>query len=280
MSTLPKLHIPDQLFRWFQNWVQSAPAVNDVRYLQIATLTGYSIAARELFLYERSYIALASCVVLSLILDALIGWTRYRSIKLPVVPLIIAMGASIQIDARSDLFYVLMVAMAHLSKAFVTFNGRHIFNPTNFAVIVLLTLFPNAVTGFGSLFSGFGVPTLIFFTLGTLTVWRGNQLAVSYSWLLVFAALAPLRAWVGQKPILYTIGTMTNPMILLFTFHMISDPATTPKSTRLKIAFGSTVAIIDSALRFYEFPHGHFFALFLITCFMPWVREYEERVAK
>ena len=255
--------------------VPSVPKILDAKYIQIFALLAYSLTAREVFHFERPYSTLIICLLTALFLDSLIGWYKYSSVKSPITPIIIALGASILVDARGSQFFALVVALAIFSKGFITYKGRHFFNPTNFGVVLLLTFFPHSVTGIGGLFSEMGITTFVFFALGTFTVWQGNQIAVSYSWLIGHGFFGIIRSYILDQPILYSLGTLTNPIILLFTFHMISDPATTPSTRKGKVAFGLSVAALDAIFRFLEVPHGHFYALFAIGCLMPVIRDLE-----
>jgi len=59
---------------------------------------------------------------------------------------------------------------------------------------------------------------------------------------------------------------MTGIAFLLFTFYMVSDPATTPTSRRGQMAFGFAVAATYSALVLSHIVFDLFFAL-TIVCF-------------
>ena len=58
---------------------------------------------------------------------------------------------------------------------------------------------------------------------------------------------------------------MTGVAFILFTFYMVTDPATTPSGTRSQIIFGAAVAITYGLLVICHVVFGLFFAL-LIVC--------------
>jgi Na+-translocating ferredoxin:NAD+ oxidoreductase RnfD subunit len=70
---------------------------------------------------------------------------------------------------------------------------------------------------------------------------------------------------------------MLGPGLLLFSFHMISDPGTTPRTRPLRFAFGIAVAAIDSVFRYHEIPSSPLFALLITAVSIPFIRDYEER---
>jgi hypothetical protein len=54
---------------------------------------------------------------------------------------------------------------------------------------------------------------------------------------------------------------MTGLAFLLFTFYMVTDPPTTPSSTRNQIFFGASVATLYGVLMVMHVVFGLFFAL-------------------
>jgi len=58
---------------------------------------------------------------------------------------------------------------------------------------------------------------------------------------------------------------MTGVTFVLFTFYMVTDPATTPTATVPQIGFGAAVALAYGTLVFLHVVFGLFFALTLVT---------------
>src|SRR6185369_5864746 len=131
----------------------------------------------------------------------------------------------------------------------ITWRGRHLFNPACFGVTVMLQLAPWWVTGMPSFFGGYLTPSLVFAALGLVTVLYARQTAVSLSFIAGFLALGLLRAAALRSSVRVVLGPALGPAFLLFSFHMISDPSTTPRTTRMRITFGLAVALLDAAFR-------------------------------
>jgi hypothetical protein len=57
---------------------------------------------------------------------------------------------------------------------------------------------------------------------------------------------------------------MTGVAFILYTFYMVTDPATTPSSTQSQVAFGLGVAAIYGLLMVGHVVFGLFFALTIV----------------
>jgi hypothetical protein len=57
---------------------------------------------------------------------------------------------------------------------------------------------------------------------------------------------------------------MTGVAFVLYTFYMVTDPATTPNSTRAQICFGAAVAFTYGLLMVSHIVFGLFFALSIV----------------
>ncbi|MBI3556204.1 MAG: hypothetical protein HY074_08065 [Deltaproteobacteria bacterium] len=249
------------------------PPLRDARYLQIAILAVYSFIAREYYGLERPHAVAVGCVFLAVALDCIVGIAVYRKIVFPLSAVIIGLSASILIDAQYWENYLIVTAIASLSKAFFVHQGRHYFNPTCFGVACALLFLPYSTSGIPDLFSGYLWPSVAFGLLGLLTVVYARQTVVALSWYFTFLLLAPLRAWLTGASAWFTVGPAVGSAILLFTFHMISDPGTTPRSRRWQIVFGVSVGALDAVLRYYQVPHGQFYALAGVGSLLPWIRD-------
>lgn len=255
------------------------PPLSDARYAQLAVLSGYAVTAREIFHFERTHLTTAMCVAWAVTLDLLLGRFHYRKVQFPLSAAIIGLASSLLLNSTSPLPYLLAATFGIVSKATVVYKGRHLFNPACFGVVVMLQLAPGLTTGMPSLFGGYAAPSVVFFAVGLAVVLHARQAEVTLAWIAGFCGLAIVRSWlVGPAPWV-ALAPMFGPAFLLFSFHMISDPATTPRTRRLRIAFGLAVALGDAVLRALRIPYGSFYALLIATAFNPWIRDAEARRA-
>jgi Na+-translocating ferredoxin:NAD+ oxidoreductase RnfD subunit len=197
----------------------------------------------------------------------------------PISAVIIGCASSLLMDSRSPWIYGAAAMIATTSKALITYRGKHVFNPANLGVSVMLLLLPEQAASMPHLFAGHVMPSIIFFSLGLFTVLWAGQTEISLSWLLGFVFFAFIRAGILGVPWERTVTPILGPGLLLFTFHMISDPASTPRTRFWRISFGMTVALIDALLRYKEIPGSPLFALLIVGAMTPLIRDLENRSA-
>lgn len=147
-------------------------------------------------------------------------------------------------------------------------GGRHFLNPSNFGIATTLLLFPSVGIAppyqFTENLSGPGdwlLPALLC-VLGTLLNHRfTGRLPLIAAWLTGFALQALVRSVVFDTPTAAALVPMTGVAFVLYTFYMVTDPATTPSLTHRQIAFGLSVAAAYGALMATHVVFGLFFSL-------------------
>jgi hypothetical protein len=80
----------------------------------------------------------------------------------------------------------------------------------------------------------------------------------------VLTGCAPSKPETAEPPPAAAWLPMTGVAFILYTFYMITDPATTPGSTRNQIAFGAGVAFVYGVLLVSHVVFGLFFALSIV----------------
>jgi len=152
-------------------------------------------------------------------------------------------GLSLSLLLRSE-SVLLLVAGAFIavgSKFVIRIRGKHVFNPTNGAIVAIMLLSKHVWVSpgqWGSVaFFGFLITCI-----GGLVVNRAARSDVTYAFIIFWSALIIGRSlWVGE-PMTIPIHRLENGALLLFTFFMISDPKTTPDSRAGRILFAALVA--------------------------------------
>lgn len=149
---------------------------------------------------------------------------------------------------------------------------RHIFNPSNFGIALTLMLFPMVGIAppyqFAENISGAidWLLPLVVVTTGTLINRKFTQrIPLILAWLAGFALQAALRALIHGTPLLAGLAPMTGFAFILFTFYMITDPATTPDRLRDQRIFGAGVAFAYGVLMELHIVFGLFFALVAVS---------------
>jgi enediyne biosynthesis protein E5 len=148
---------------------------------------------------------------------------------------------------------------------------RHFFNPSNFGITVTLLVFSWVSVAppyqFTENMIGFGdwiLPGVIVCTGTFLNARFTHRLPLIAAWLGGFVAQAALRSLFFNIPFEAALVPMTGVAFILYTFYMVTDPATTPDKRRDQIAFGLSVAVVYGMLMAVHVVFGLFFALTIV----------------
>jgi hypothetical protein len=145
---------------------------------------------------------------------------------------------------------------------------RHFLNPSNFGITITLLVFPwvsiappyhftENLGPAGSLI----LPGIICIS-GTLINLRfTGRLPLILGWWAGFVGQAVLRNLLLGHTLAGALNPMTGVAFVLFSFYMVSDPATTPFSARSQVFFGMAVAGAYGLLVSLHVAFGLFFAL-------------------
>jgi len=133
-----------------------------------------------------------------------------------------------------------VVAIA--SKFVVRFRGKHIFNPTNFGLVVMMLATDGAVWVSPGQWGNVAFFGFLMACIGGLVVMRAARSDVTLAFLGVYLALVFGRSlWLGE-PMAIPLHRLQSGALLLFAFFMISDPRTTPDSRTGRLLFATLVA--------------------------------------
>ena len=148
---------------------------------------------------------------------------------------------------------------------------RHFFNPSNFGITVTLLVFSWVSVAppyqFTENMTGAGdwiLPGVIVCTGTFLNARFTHRLPLIAAWLGGFVAQAALRSLFLDAPFGASLVPMTGVAFILYTFYMVTDPATTPSGRREQIAFGLSVAAVYGLLMVTHVVFGLFFALTIV----------------
>lgn len=217
------------------------PITRDPRHYQIATLT--ALLVYGIFGLDFEISAGRAAIILSTALLAQYVCTRMWRLASfdPRSPLISGLSLCLLLRTNDVALALLASIVAVASKFVLRWNGKHVFNPTNFAIVALMA-------GTGQVWVSPGQwGNVAFFgflmaCLGGLVVNRANRSDVTYAFIAFYmAAVLGRSVWLGE-PLTIPIHRLQNGALLLFTFFMISDPRTTPNSRIGRILFAWLVA--------------------------------------
>ncbi len=197
--------------------------------------------------YERLVIALGVCAATELALSRLVqgSFANVQSAYITGISL------ALLIKPRADLLWPFALGgfIAIASKYLLRYRGRHLWNPSNFAISLLLLAAPASVAILSRQWGNDLATNAVIWGFGLLIVSRVRMLHVTLTYVACFVALAALRHWIVEGPPLAEIAPITGPMYQLFIFFMITDPKTTVSTVRGRIIVAAAVAVAEAGIR-------------------------------
>ncbi|MFT6998034.1 MAG: Na+-transporting NADH:ubiquinone oxidoreductase subunit NqrB [Cryomorphaceae bacterium] len=242
---------------------------NDPRYLQIFLL-GSFLAYGLLFLQWSARLDVFSAAVVSSIATQIV-WAKLKNQPLTSVKSALISALGLCLLLRVDSAWVMSLAgIATISSKFlIRYKGKHVFNPTNFGIILAI------LTGHAWISPGqwgHGETGILLILLGaTGILLRVKRWDLSLTFLLVLFGLESLRliAYLGWDwPVVF--HRFNSGTILLFAFFMITDPKTTPNSRKGRILWSGMIALLSFFLgQFFYLYQAPLIALFIISFTTP-----------
>jgi hypothetical protein len=173
----------------------------------------------------------------------------------------VAFGAAVAIGSK----YIFRVSTADG-------GSRHFLNPSNFGITLTLLLFPSVGLAQPYMFTenldpvgSWALPAVLV-CAGTFLNGRfTHKLPLIAGWVGGFVLQALVLWGVAGKLPLASLMPLTGVALLLFTFYMVTDPATTPVPARHQLAFGAAVAAAYGVLIASHVVFTPFLALTLVS---------------
>jgi Na+-transporting NADH:ubiquinone oxidoreductase subunit NqrB len=241
--------------------------MGDPRWAQIAVLTalaGWGAVALDFGLsLERA----AAIVVTALGVQALGNASRAERFDARSA-LISALSLILLLRTAELGWCVAAAAIAIGSKFVVRVRGRHVFNPTNVAIVALLLLTDAVWVSSGQ----WGAGPVAAATLAAAALWvlprvRGD---VTLAFAGVWSALLFGRAlWLGD-PLSIPLHQLSSGTLFVFAAFMLSDPRTIPNARAGRILFAVLVALggYVGRFEFYE-PNALLYSLAAAALLVP-----------
>jgi enediyne biosynthesis protein E5 len=234
------------------------------RYLAPAFITCILLAGHLSFGILESYKKTGIAIIASLLTELILG--RIFTGKWPNLASAYITGISVGILVRSPAFwpYVICSVVSIMSKYVLRLKGRHIWNPSNFGISVLLFLAPETVATLSIQWGNYLLPMIVIWCLGSVIIWRVRRFHITATYVACFIAFAFLRSYITGSPWQSEIAPLTGPMYQLFIFFMVTDPKTTVRSKRWQCIVVAIVAFVEMILRLNQVVYAPFYALFLV----------------
>ena len=236
----------------------------DKRYLAPILVTVVLLVGQLTFgfleSWPRTVLAIVTAIAVEMVLARLFSgtWPHLASSYIS--------GISVGMLVRSPAVwpYALCSAISISSKYVLRVNGRHTWNPSNFGIVSMLVLAPDAVAGLSVQWGNMLLPMVVVWAFGSVIIHTLGRFHITLTYVVSFVAFALLRSLITGHPFLSEVAPITGPMYQLFIFFMITDPKTTVRSFRGQVVVAFLVAAVEAGFRLLEFVHAPYYALFLV----------------
>ena len=197
--------------------------------------------------YDRLVIALGVCTGTEAVLSRLLQG-RFANVQSAYIT---GISLALLTKPRGDLLWPFALGgfLAIASKYVLQYRGRHLWNPSNFAISLLVLVAPASVAILSHQWGNDLATNAVIWGFGLLIVSRVRMLHVTLTYVACFVALAALRSLLVGGPLLAEIAPLTGPMYQLFIFFMITDPKTTVSTVRGRVIVAAGVAAVEAAIR-------------------------------
>lgn len=236
----------------------------DNRYIAPAFITCILLVGHLSFGILESYQKTLLAIVVAIAVELALGRIFVHKWLHPASAYIT--GISVGILVRSPAFwpYALCSAISITSKYVLRIKGRHLWNPSNFGISVLLFLAPETVASLSIQWGNYLWPMLVIWVLGSVIIWRLRRFHITAIYVASFVLFAFLRSWMIGTPWRSEIAPITGPMYQLFIFFMITDPKTTVRSRKWQCIVVFLIALVEMIMRLHQIVYAPFYALFIV----------------
>jgi hypothetical protein len=215
--------------------------------------------------YVTSYTPTLLAIATTVVSEMLIG--RFYFGKWPHIASAYVSGISAGILIKSpELWpFVLCGLISITSKYVLRLGDRHLWNPTNLGVTLMLLLAGDHVASL-SVEAGNEIwSPLVIWVLGGMILWQLGRWHISLAFIAAFVPLAVLRSLVTGHDWRTEVAPITSPMFQLYIFFMITDPKTTTQRRWSQVLVAVLVAVMETVYRLaFEDVHSLYHALFTV----------------
>ncbi|MFK8039199.1 MAG: RnfABCDGE type electron transport complex subunit D [Crocinitomicaceae bacterium] len=215
----------------------------DARHFQILYLTAFLIFGFQFLHWDfslRKIITILSSALITQLIWIYAQNGKLHSLKSGAIT---GLGLCLLLNSSSLLTLGLASSIAITAKYLLRYNGKHIFNPANFGIIISIVLFQDAWISPGQ----WGSNALFLFVLsvlGGIVLHKVGRLETSIVFLLTLFFLEYIRTVLYQGwEFEVLIHKFSSGTLLLFTFFMITDPMTIPNAKKARVIWSFVLAI-------------------------------------
>ncbi len=226
--------------------------MNLIKNIQAQQLLNLTLLILISYLNNKLQINLANLLPL-LIFATATELTIKKELFIPYSALITVLGTILMVGWLAWYIPYILIFLALMQKQYLKIDNKHIFNPSNFAVIAALLIFyPKALPIIGEIGKESYIVYIVLF-IGTLILIRVDRYLISISFLLSYIFLSWLI--IGKSDpywmLSHFLDSLYSTSFIVYILFMLTDPVTTPSKSLQQIIFGFTVATLVVALNYF-----------------------------
>jgi hypothetical protein len=241
----------------------------------VAKWTGGLITA-----YSPTFVAILAAVLTEMVIGRFFygKWPHLASAYISGI------SAGILIKSPAVWPFIMCAVLSITSKYVLRVGGRHLWNPTNLGMTLMLYLAPQYVASLSVEAGNDWYAIIVIWALGCATLYKLGILHIPLAFVLTFVPLAYFRSWVMNPdqplnwmpvsvrgfewlsiPMTPELAPVTSPMFQLFTFFMITDPKTVTRKRWSQVLVAVLVGIAETVLRVvFRDKYSLFHSLFIV----------------
>ena len=230
------------------------PTWSDPRIVVLLLLASYIILGITQLGFNRSPAQILVIIGAACLLDMGLGKLFRRQLLFPLSAAITGCSLSILTNYAHGLWLPLIpVFLAISSKYLFTVRDRHVFNPALFGITVSLLAARGAISAAPAYQWGGSAAMIAFIVTAAVLLFalRIQRTVLMVSFLLFYGVQTLVRAILMHHlipPESIILGTIGSPAFYLFTFFMITDPATSPRTVSGQVQMALAITLIDFGL--------------------------------
>ena len=224
----------------------------DPRYLIAFLITLVLVVAQLRYHMVGGYDRLATALLTCVVVEAGLSLFVRGSVVNLLSAYISGLSLTLLTKPQGAVLWPFMAGgfLAIASKYVLQYRNNHLWNPTNFAIVVLLLAAPNRISVLSHQWGNDVLTNLVIWGFGLVIVTRVRVLHITLAYVGAFLLLNAARALALGQSMLPEIAPITGPMYQLFVFFMITDPRTIVRDRRWQIGVAVIIALVETGIRF------------------------------
>jgi len=249
------------------------PSIRDPRLHVAAVLLTLQVLGQTVLGFRLSIAQILACLATGALIEVAVSFFKDKTIMWPASGLLTGNSTAFILRVPGTLhgqwwskhglyIFVGVVALGMATKYLIRWRGRHIFNPSNIAlVLAFVVLGPQWTEPLDLWWIPMGTWMIVTYAIlivgGLLIAWELRLLGLVIGFMAAFAVLtalalsqAPDHCMVASWHVTPMCGRdlwqvlVTSPEILIFALFMVPDPKTVPDSPLARVVFGVLVATL------------------------------------